>query len=76
MIRFASGGLIALIALTVAGAFVACNELVLWPLGGSAAEARVAGSLGAVLVLAADNAALVLLGGEVLRRFDVARDRG
>jgi hypothetical protein len=45
-------------------------------LGGSEMLARAAGLAGLLAVLVAGDAALVLLGGAVLRRFDVARDRG
>jgi hypothetical protein len=45
-------------------------------LGGSEAAARAGGIATLVVVLAAGDALLVLLGGAVLRRFDVARDRG
>jgi hypothetical protein len=45
-------------------------------LGGSEMAARAAGLAGLLAVLLAGDALLVLLGGAVLRRFDVARDRG
>lgn len=45
-------------------------------LGASAVFTRAAGYAGLLAVLAAGDALLVLLGGLVLRRFDVARDRG
>jgi len=45
-------------------------------LGGSEAAARAAGTAGLLAVLLAGDGLLALLGGAVLRRFDVARDRG
>lgn len=45
-------------------------------LGAPEAITRAAGYAGLLAVLAAGDALLVLLGGLVLRRFDVARDRG
>lgn len=56
--------------------FWAATRLVLDLLGGSEALALAAAflALGAVLLLG--NVGLVFLGGAVLRRFDVARDRG
>ncbi len=65
-------------------AFAGCGTLGFWAgymgvaevLGGSEAVARAGGIAALVVVLAAGDALLVLLGGAVLRRFDVARDRG
>jgi len=60
---------------TGAGGFVA-GYLGAGALGASEAVARVAGVAGLLAVLFAGDALLVLAGGAVLRRFDVARDRG
>jgi hypothetical protein len=54
------------------GGYLGVSEV----LGGPEAAARAAGIAALVAVLAAGDGLLVLLGGAVLRRFDVARDRG
>jgi hypothetical protein len=51
-------------------------ELLAEHLGGTDAMARAAGCVAAVAILFAAAGALVAAGGAVLRRFDVARDRG
>lgn len=56
--------------------FWGAGRIVLDLLGGSEALALAAGFLALGLVLLAGNLGLVFLGGVVLRRFDVARDRG
>jgi hypothetical protein len=56
-------------------AFWGASELVIGPLHGSAEAALLAGFSGVFGVLFASTGALVAVGGAVLRRFDVARDR-
>ena len=63
-------------AATGAGGFLAGYLGVSMLLGGPETAARAAGIAGLVAVLLAGDGLLVLLGGAVLRRFDVARDRG
>jgi len=57
-------------------AALGANALVLDVLGAPEWVARALGYAAFVLVLALGDLALVRLGGLVLRRFDVARDRG
>lgn len=78
--RMLQMGMLALVFALLIGlatlAFVACALFVGELLGGSEALAQACGFAGGLAVLAAGDALLVLLGGAVLRRFDVARDRG
>ena len=56
-------------------AFWAASALVLGPLHGSESAGFLAGALGVLVELVLCTSVLVLAGGAVLRRFDVARDR-
>ena len=56
-------------------AFLGASTLVIGPLHGSARAALLAGFAGVLVELLLCAGALVLVGGAVLRRFDVARDR-